>query len=352
MSYGALDVYLQAAGLPSQYKSWLHLPHSIYHAGSIAALRQSEIALRSYSGIIANNDSDAKLFSEVCGHAKNIVILPHAFCYVQKHYESQSEEIKREGSVFFYPHSLTGAPPPLSMQAIKDKLSSLPDLYHPIDICLHYNDISPEKSEYFLRHGFSCVSAGSPDDEFFMHRIYTILNRRKVSISCDYGTHIFYSVLAGCQVELVRDLPVLNFFQPIYYPQYDLINPLPHYMPFFLELQKTVPNKEVLFNAAKRLTSGGNLVLGSELKQIFENEKKCCMRIKSNRANLRLPPAFYRYIFDPIYFRVKGWLMKLGLLFLGRTGYYVNPAFMIDHAIKYVESWECNDKKTAETKNL
>lgn len=76
-------------------------------------------------------------------------------------------------------------------------LKALPLEFHPISICLHYNDVIKGQHNAFLKHNFRVFTAGSPDDYRFTENFYAILSKFKYTTSNLMMSCLYYSVEMG-----------------------------------------------------------------------------------------------------------------------------------------------------------
>jgi hypothetical protein len=108
-------------------------------------------------------------------------------------------ESKRNGTLFFLPHSTHWDTAEVDLKEIESRLHRLPAWMHPITICVYWKDFNLGQSRYFARAGYRIVSAGHIFDRNFLFRLFHLCSLHKYSCGVDLGSHIFSSVEAGCR---------------------------------------------------------------------------------------------------------------------------------------------------------
>ena len=346
-SYGALEVYLSYVGLNHRARSWAHIPHSIWTGCSEELFHETEMASRSFSTLLVHNRWDQEIYSKLLKNRKKVEVVCHPFYILEKLYGRINREEKR-GTVFFYPHGLgPQCPPALSFDALVKYLTDLDEKHKPIYVCFHYNDYSLLNLTPLSDAGLIPVCAGSPRDPDFMHRLYVLLDESKTTISVDYGTQVFLSIISGCQTFLEDRLAVLNFTPPEYYPCYGYTLPFGHYRKFFklLKIGQFADDLEVTAYADE-LLGRSEIPTPSELVKIFSEARLVAFKFIKD-ANLTIPIAIHRFFTEPIRLKMKGLRIKLGLRLLQRGDFYVYPPFAISRVIAHQDA-ESSEKKQAE----
>ena len=129
----------------------------------------------------------------------NKVVLPAAspFVYLAELLGKQSNH-KREGTIFFPAHSTHYVTAMMNFEKLATDLEQLDDKYKPISVCIYWRDFNLGRHKIFKEKGFRIVSAGHMFDPWFLFRLYHLCSTHKYSASNELGSHLFYSVKAGC----------------------------------------------------------------------------------------------------------------------------------------------------------
>jgi hypothetical protein len=120
------------------------------------------------------------------------------FVYVRELLGSNIE-LKRNGTLFFLPHSTHWDNAEIDLQEIDARLRQLPVWMHPITICVYWKDFNLGQSRYFSRSGYRVVSAGHIFDRNFLFRLFHLCSQHEYSCGVELGGHIFSSIEAGCR---------------------------------------------------------------------------------------------------------------------------------------------------------
>lgn len=104
----------------------------------------------------------------------------------------------RKGTIFFPSHSTSHVTVRTDYKNLCGKLLNLEDKYHPITICIYWRDYNLGHHEDFIKAGFKVYSAGHIYDPYFLFRFYHLCSQHQYSASNQTGSHLFYSVYAGC----------------------------------------------------------------------------------------------------------------------------------------------------------
>jgi hypothetical protein len=106
---------------------------------------------------------------------------------------------RRNGTLFFLPHSTHWDNAEVDLQEIDARLRRLPAWMHPITICVYWKDFNLGQSRYFSRSGYRVVSAGHIFDRNFLFRLFHLCSEHEYSCGVELGGHIFSSIEAGCR---------------------------------------------------------------------------------------------------------------------------------------------------------
>jgi hypothetical protein len=334
--YGLMDVYLQVARLPANYKFKVNVLHGIFLEMSACGLRRSEAANLSTVGTFVHNQHDRDLLVKTFDGKKRFFVAPHPFHYVAAHYRSLIKDLKRNGSIFFWPHTLKDAPARVPVGLTIDRLKNMPEDYHPIDVCLHPNDISDLLVKTLISKGFQVISAGLSHDQLFMHRLFWLISRRAYCISADYGSHIFFSSIAGCKIFILKDLPDIFWYPQIYGIHY-LQTPHPFFWPFLKEINSENLSQETLRDIIWEITGGNHWLTPEELRSIIFQSEKWGRSWRNPKGELKLPCIYWSYL-EPWLMRYRSLRTRLGLWLLDRQGFTAISAKTSIELMRYAEA--------------
>lgn len=128
----------------------------------------------------------------------NKVVVPsaHPFLYLLEMVDA--EEGEREGTLFFPQHSTHHVTAEMNYAALAENLAALECKYQPVTVCLYWKDYNLGRAAPFREKGLSVTSAGHMFDPAFLYRFHALCGRHKYAAGNGIGSHIFYSVAAGC----------------------------------------------------------------------------------------------------------------------------------------------------------
>lgn len=112
--------------------------------------------------------------------------------------EADDAPVVRSGTIFFPAHSSHRLTVLVDYGAVADRLLALGEEFKPITVCIYWKDYLLGAHQPFLDKGIRVVSAGHIYDKVFLHRLYHLLRTHSYASSNVPGSHIFYSLAAGC----------------------------------------------------------------------------------------------------------------------------------------------------------
>lgn len=127
-----------------------------------------------------------------------------------RHMEKIAQSPEAKGTIAFPAHSV-----PLDCLDFEfdwvdycNTLKTIPAGFHPVDICMHPNDISSGFGKICEDQGFKVVSASSHNPrQDFMQNFYEILKQYKYSTSNEISSSAFYAVELGLPFFLLGKYP-------------------------------------------------------------------------------------------------------------------------------------------------
>lgn len=127
------------------------------------------------------------------------------------HYrESQgvTQSANAAGTLFFAAHSTHDLDDHTNWMGVIDKIKTLPQAFHPVDVCLHSVDVAKGTGRYFEENGFRIYCAGDQFSDDFVKGFYDILKNYKYAVSNLIGSYAFYAVEMGIPFSYYGDEPV------------------------------------------------------------------------------------------------------------------------------------------------
>lgn len=114
-----------------------------------------------------------------------------------------------KGTIAFLGHTTTAIDDVFDIDNYIGQLKNLPDIYHPISICVHMHDIHKAAHKKFILEGFDVYSAGHVDDPKYIENFYSIIRRFKYGTSNSFGSYIFYCVEMGIPFSIIGEQQIL-----------------------------------------------------------------------------------------------------------------------------------------------
>lgn len=107
------------------------------------------------------------------------------------------------GTIFFPAHTTSGIDELGEYNQIASFLKKIPNFFHPIEVCLHPEDVKKGKHHIYENAGYKVHCAGPTDDERFVKNFYQINRQFRYSMSNQIGSYTFYCVEMGMPFSLV-----------------------------------------------------------------------------------------------------------------------------------------------------
>lgn len=104
----------------------------------------------------------------------------------------------RQGTLFFLSHSTHRVTALSDFERLADELVALPQAFQPVSVCIYWRDFLIDHHLAFQKRGLRIVSAGHMFDPFFLVRLFYLCRTHSYACSNELGSHIFFSVKAGC----------------------------------------------------------------------------------------------------------------------------------------------------------
>ncbi len=190
-AYGIDSILKQYAGLPGSYRLKVINLHGITWREDFIL----EADMQEYPVIFCYPPYRKNIF--ITKTKKKVILSASPFLYLVELLKGQPQP-PRQGTIFFIPHSSISVLAELDLELLAEKLLNLSDEYKPITICVYWKDFHLGRHIPFQKRGFRIVSAGHAFDPDFLFRYYHLCSIHRYSASINLGSHIFYSIKAGC----------------------------------------------------------------------------------------------------------------------------------------------------------
>lgn len=190
INYGICYLLKQAAGVPTWFPFPIEVQHGWYPADEP---RQSD--LRSSSPIMLVYSIRHKLNWEK-NSSKPCFVVTHPFVTHRKKNGYKRLDDAR-GTLVLPAHSGTTVTAVFNVAGYCEELKNLPSHFHPLTICLHYDDIRRGFRESYENSGFHVTTIGHRHDRDFADKFYSLLCKHKYATSNSLGTATLYSIEAG-----------------------------------------------------------------------------------------------------------------------------------------------------------
>ncbi len=121
------------------------------------------------------------------------------------------EPLPQASGTLVYPaHSTADIDDENDIDLYIEQILSLPDIYHPISVCLHMHDVNKGQHKIFRKYKIPVYTAGNSQDYRFAERFYAILRNFKYSTSNLPMSCLFYSVEMGIPHFIYGNRPCFN----------------------------------------------------------------------------------------------------------------------------------------------
>jgi len=190
--YGMADVYKTYAGLPVTAQLLGIVPHGVeldpkrlWHEERCSKAK----CVYCYP----------ELRRDVYGRVakKQVIMAASPFLYVKEMFKEEPNS-DRKGTILLPVHSTDHIMVKQDYERLATILIELPDIYHPVSVCLYWKDYMSGAGNAFARRGIPIVSAGHIYDREFLYRMYHLLSQARFATSNGLGSHLYYAVAAGC----------------------------------------------------------------------------------------------------------------------------------------------------------
>lgn len=191
--YGNARILKRYARLPASYSLKAVLPHGVVLNGNNVWAAEADVPLPL---VLCYPPYRVNAYQR----ATNKLVEPAAapFAYAVELMRAQREPA-RAGTIFFPAHSTHHVTVRMDYERLAAELSELGEAFRPVTVCIYWKDYVLGHHRPFLERGLRVVSAGHMFDPDFLYRFYHLCSQHRYSASNAMGSHVFYSILAGCR---------------------------------------------------------------------------------------------------------------------------------------------------------
>ncbi|MGF1500162.1 MAG: sulfotransferase domain-containing protein [Elainellaceae cyanobacterium] len=195
--YGMASVLKSYAGLPNDYSLKAVVPHGLSLSKDFVWETEVNAPLPAIFYHTAHVKSAYSRAVWQLNSPKLLLPCASPFLYVVELLKDQSKT-DRNGTIFFPTHSTHHVTVEMSYEALAESIEKLGEIYKPVTICLYWRDLNLGRDKPFRDRGMKVVSAGHIYDPLFLFRLYHLCSLHQFAAGNGLGSHIFYSVKAGC----------------------------------------------------------------------------------------------------------------------------------------------------------
>lgn len=199
--YGNAEILKYYADLPADYSIKATIPHGYYKYQKKFWPAEVHFPLTSAFCFTEDHLRDYRIELEKHALRKKLYLIAYPFLYLievlQKAGYCQTHR-QRKGTIFFPIHSTHHVQASMDRETLADELMQLPEIYHPVTICMYWRDLHLGNHLPFQARGFKLVSAGHIFDPRFMTRFYHLCTLHQYAASNSWGSAVLYAVSAGC----------------------------------------------------------------------------------------------------------------------------------------------------------
>lgn len=200
-NYGFAYLMKKYADYPLDEPIYATFPHGIYFRDRVIAKGELEHELPAH----LNFPPYTTTLWKKAARKKKVIPFAAPIHYALKLFQPEVPEDQRKGTLFLPKHSTNVVSVSLDKEAVIEELKNLPEAFHPITVCIHWQDVEKGLHRFFSSKGFNVVSAGHLHDDNYMFRWLHLVSQFKLVAHSGLGSALFYSVLAGHPFYLTQE---------------------------------------------------------------------------------------------------------------------------------------------------
>jgi len=200
-NYGFAYLLKEYANYPQNEPLYATFPHGVYMRDRVIGKGELEQNLPAHLNF---PPFTTPLWKKT---AKNRKVIPFAcpIHYALRLFRSEVPKNERKGTLFLPKHSTRAVNVAFNKESIIEELKNLPEEFHPVTVCIHWQDVEKGLHKYFQSKGFKVVSAGHLNDDNYMFRWLHLVSQFKLVAHSGAGSAMFYSVAAGIPFYLTTE---------------------------------------------------------------------------------------------------------------------------------------------------
>lgn len=201
----------QAYGMGYWLKRYLDIPDfiplyaCIDHGALIRFPPMSQ--LDTNQPILVTSSLSQKILIEKYNKKSYLCGAPFVYCRKINKIEKKKNA---KGTVVFPAHSTARLKQVNDWEVYAKQLLKLPKRFHPIIVCLYWQDILQDVHNLFLKHGFEIVTAGHSADIGFALNFYNIIKNFRYATSNLLGSYTLYTIEMGIPFFLYGNEPLFH----------------------------------------------------------------------------------------------------------------------------------------------
>lgn len=200
-NYGFAYILKTYANYPIEEPIYATFPHGPYLRDRVIPKSELEVELPAHLNYPPYTTDLWKKATK----KKKVIPAAAPIHYALKLFSPEVKPDQRKGTLFMPKHSTQVVSVSFDKQAVIQELKSLPEEFHPITVCVHWQDVEKGLHTFFKSNGFNVVSAGHLTDYQYMFRWLHLVSQYKLISHCGLGSALFYSILADHPFFLTKE---------------------------------------------------------------------------------------------------------------------------------------------------
>jgi len=189
--YGNDAIYKLYAGLPNNYPLKIVIPHGIVLGKNYVWEAECTAPL---PAVYCYDEERLKEYQKITN--KKLFLTASPFVLVNE--LLKQNQPARKGTLFFPYHSTAHISVESNYSQMAQRLLELDEKFQPVTVCIYWKDYILGNAKPFIERGIPVVSAGHMHDPHFLFRFFHLCSINKYSSGNEFGSHLFYSIKAGC----------------------------------------------------------------------------------------------------------------------------------------------------------
>jgi hypothetical protein len=216
---GNFEIYwpVEKYSLGRCYREWLNLPswlplpfngdHGVCESGILSS---DEIVTKTNVFLTWTKERYEVLKKK---YKKKILHVPHPWITFRRIYNLKKNK-NSKGTLIFLAHSTFGVETTkYNYDKYFAELKTLPTNYHPLVICMHYQDIKKNYHLNYSKYNLPIISIGDWNSHYFVERFYSMISKFNFATSNFGGSELFFCEEFGVKYFIKGDpINFINFY--------------------------------------------------------------------------------------------------------------------------------------------